>query len=74
MDDSTSDERPTDATDGSRDEAPTGPARPTDPYPQPVQEIVDPRETDPLEDRRRTDISGARQSLEDHEDRSRDDA
>lgn len=74
MDDSTRDERPTDATDRSRDESPTGPPRPSDPYPQPVQEIVDPRETDPLEDRRRTDISGARMPREDDEGRSGDDA
>jgi hypothetical protein len=74
MDDSTRDERPTDATDASRDEAPTGPPRPTDPYPQPVQEVVDPRETNPLDDRRRTDISGTRIPREDDEDRSPDDA
>ncbi len=39
-------------------ERPTGPASPTDPYPQPVQEIVDPRDPDSFEDRERTRLSG----------------
>ena len=60
MDDSTRDEQPTAATEGSRDERPSGPARPTDPYPQPVQEVVDPTDPNPLEDRARTEVSGAR--------------
>jgi hypothetical protein len=42
------------------DEQPTGPAGPDDPYPQPVQEIVDPRDPRSLEDRPRTGISGNR--------------
>lgn len=48
-------------TDGPVDERPTGPADPTDPYPQPVQEIVDPNDPEPLDDRPRTDISGHRE-------------
>lgn len=60
MDGSTRDEQPMAGTEGSTDEPPKGPPRPTDPYPQPVQEVVDPREADPLEDRARTEVSGAR--------------
>lgn len=43
------------------EDRPTGPARPDDPFPQPVQEIVDPNDEDALEDRERTAISGARE-------------
>ena len=53
------DERSADAE--STDEQPTGPAQPGDPYPQPVQEIVDPNDPDALEDRPRTAISGHRE-------------
>lgn len=48
-------------TDAVVDEQPTGPAGPGDPYSQPVQEIVDPRDPESLEDRPRTDISGHRE-------------
>ena len=54
-------DEPLAAADEIVDEQPTGPADPGDPYPQPVQEIVDPRDPDPLEDRPRTDISGHRE-------------
>lgn len=49
------------ASDRPVDQRPTGPPGPTDPYPQPVQEIVDPRDQNPLEGRERTDVSAYRE-------------
>lgn len=45
-------------TDQAADQVPTGPARPGDSFPQPVQEIVDPRDPNSLEDRPRVPMSG----------------
>ena len=48
------------AADRPTDQRPTGPPQPTDRYPQPVQEIVDPKDPNPLEGRERTDVSAYR--------------
>ena len=51
--------------DGRDDEPPKGPPSPSDRYPQPVQEVVDPRDPEPLNDRERTAVSGHRLPRED---------